>query len=76
MREQLTSANFGFLGVHDAQLVRLGTLAERYFKDDPNTCFLKLRQYGETLAQLVAAKAGFVPRRPGGSIRSAPPPEV
>ena len=30
-------------------------LAERYFPDDPNTCLLKLRQYGEVLAQLVAA---------------------
>jgi type I restriction enzyme R subunit len=59
MREQLTSANFSFLAEHDAQLVRLGALAERYFKDDPNTCLLKLRQYGETLAQLVAAKAGL-----------------
>ena len=72
MREQLTSANFGFLGVHDAQLVRLGTLAERYFKDDPNTCFLKLRQYGETLAQLVAAKAGLF----RDAQEAAPPPEV
>jgi type I restriction enzyme, R subunit len=32
------SANFEFLGMHDEQLVRLGGLAERYFKDDPNTC--------------------------------------
>lgn len=30
-------ANFGFLAQHDAQLVRLGALAERYFGDDPNT---------------------------------------
>ena len=58
MREQ-TSANFSFLEVHDAQLVRLGALAERYFKEDPATCLIKLRQYGETLAQLVAAKAGL-----------------
>ena len=59
MSEQLTSANFSFLAVQDAQLVRLGALAERYFKDDPNTSLLKLRQYGETLAQLVAAKVGL-----------------
>src|ERR1700693_3423628 len=58
MSEQ-TSANFSFLAVHDAQLVRLGALAERYFKEDPATCLIKLRQYGETLAQLVAAKAGL-----------------
>ena len=54
-----TSANFEFLGQHDAQLVRLGALAERYFRDDPNTCLIKLRQFGEVLAQLVAAKAGL-----------------
>jgi type I restriction enzyme R subunit len=59
MREQLPSANFGFLAVYDAQLVRLGALAEGYFKEDPNTCLLKLRQFGETLAQIVAAKAGL-----------------
>src|SRR5271165_3280691 len=54
------SANFDFLGKHDAQLVRLGALAERYFKEDPNTCLIKLRQFGELLAQLTAAKAGFL----------------
>src|ERR1700761_176929 len=59
MAEQWASANFAFLAAHDAQLVRLGALAERYFKDDPATCLIKLRQYGETLAQLVAAKAGL-----------------
>jgi type I restriction enzyme R subunit len=59
MTEQLTSANFSFLAAHDAQLVRLGALAERYFKEDPVTCLIKLRQYCETLAQLVAAKTGL-----------------
>jgi type I restriction enzyme R subunit len=53
------SANFGFLLAHDAQLERLGALAERYFKDDPNTCLIKLRQFGEALAQLTAVKAGL-----------------
>jgi PEP-CTERM motif len=59
MPEHFTSANFSFLAAHDAQLVRLGALAERYFKEDPTTCLIKLRQFGETLAQLVAAKAGL-----------------
>lgn len=59
MTDQPASANFGFLKAHDAQLVRLGALAERYFRDDPNTCLLKLRQFGEVLAQLVAARAGL-----------------
>ena len=53
------SSNFEFLKAHDAQLVRLGALAERYFKEDPNTCLIKLRQFGELLAQLTAAKAGL-----------------
>jgi len=54
------SANFEFLGKHDAQLVRLSALAERYFKDDPNTSLIKLRQFGEVLAQLTAAKTGLL----------------
>ena len=41
------------------QLVRLGALAERYFPDDPNTCLIKLRQFGELLAQVTAAKTGL-----------------
>ncbi len=51
-------SNFAFLLVHDEQLVRLGILAERYFPEDPNTAMLKLRQFAELLAQLVAAKVG------------------
>jgi len=53
------SPNFAFLQPHDRQLVRLGSLAERYFADDPNTCLIKLRQFGEVLAQLTAAKVGL-----------------
>ena len=41
------SLNFGFLAKHDAQLMRLGALAERYFGDDPNTSLIKLRQFAE-----------------------------
>ncbi|MBD2211214.1 type I restriction-modification system endonuclease [Nostoc linckia FACHB-104] len=55
----LVSPNFGFLEIHDPQLVRLGALAERYFTDDPNTCLIKLRQFGELLAQLIAANVGM-----------------
>lgn len=50
------SSNFGFLGVHEARLVHLGALAERYFADDPNTALFKLRQFAELLARLVAAR--------------------
>lgn len=55
----VASPNFEFLKVHDPQLVRLGSLAERYFADDPNTSLIKLRQFGEVLAQLTAAKVGM-----------------
>lgn len=58
MPDQVPS-NFRFLEVHDAQLVRFGMLAEKYFADDPNTCLMKLRQFGEVLAQLVASRAGL-----------------
>jgi type I restriction enzyme R subunit len=54
------SANFNFLQAHDPQLVRLGALAERYFKDDPSTSLMKLRQFAEILAQLTAAKSGLL----------------
>ena len=43
---------------YDEQLFRLGSLAERYFPDDPNTALLKLRQLGELLAQYVASRFG------------------
>jgi type I restriction enzyme R subunit len=49
-----SSANFSFLATHDPQLVRLGTQAERYFKENPVTALIKLRQYGEALACLVS----------------------
>jgi type I restriction enzyme R subunit len=51
-------SNFAHLAVLDAQLQRLGLLAERYFADDPNTCLIKLRQLAEVLAQLAAERVG------------------
>jgi len=53
---KVVSANFGFLAVHDDQLVRHAALAERYFADDPNTCLMKLRQFAELIAFNVAAR--------------------
>jgi type I restriction enzyme R subunit len=50
------SSNFDFLATHDAQLSRLGTLAERYFHDDAPGALIKLRQLGEFLAKEVAAR--------------------
>lgn len=55
----MSGGNFTFLKVHDDQLARLGALAERYFKDDPNTCLIKLRQFAELLAQQLAARMGL-----------------
>ncbi|MBZ4331421.1 type I restriction-modification system endonuclease [Corallococcus interemptor] len=58
-----TLTNFAHLETHGAQLVRLGMLAERYFPDDPNTALLKLRQFAELLAQIVATKVGLYASR-------------
>ncbi|WP_168226677.1 type I restriction-modification system endonuclease [Rhodoferax sediminis] len=53
------SANFQFLQQHDPLLVQLCAAAERNFAaGDPNTCLLKLRQFGEALAQHLAAVFG------------------
>lgn len=54
-----SSPNFHFLAAHDPLLVALGAQAERYFADDPVTCLMKLRQFGEVLAQLAAAHVGL-----------------
>jgi type I restriction enzyme R subunit len=58
MIESLPPTNFAFLQKYNEQLVRLGMLAEKYFADDPNTCIIKIRQFGELLAQEVAARTG------------------
>ena len=52
------SANFGFLAKYDEGLIGVAVLAEQYFAGDPVTCLMKLRQFGELLAQQVAARAG------------------
>lgn len=53
------SPSFAFLVEHDEVLVRHAALAERYLFDDPNSALLKLRQFGELLAQHAAAYAGI-----------------
>ena len=53
-------SNFGFLEPVEPQLHRLGSLAERYFSEDPNTCNIKLRQFSELVAQLAASRFGLV----------------
>jgi hypothetical protein len=72
----INSANFGFLKADNPQLVRLGAIAEHYFQDDPNTCLIKLRQFGELPAQTTAAQAGpsaLARSFPRLLIRSDPP---
>src|SRR5713101_3382602 len=49
------TSNFAFLTVHDPQLVQLGSLAERYFRDDPGTAIFKMRQFAELLSKTIAA---------------------
>lgn len=54
-------SNFDFLQPQHDLLARLGILAEKYLaQDDPNTCLLKLRQFGELLAQTVAGRMGLL----------------
>jgi type I restriction enzyme R subunit len=57
---QPESDNFGFLKAIDAQLFRLAALAEHYFRTDPNTSVLKLRQFAELMAKDVGARAGLL----------------
>ena len=58
-REQPTSSNFGFLAKRYPQLERIGAQSERYFSDDPIVSLITIRQFGEALAQLVAARSGL-----------------
>lgn len=51
----LAGVNFGYLKSHDVRLATLGAQAERYFREDPSTAIIKLRQLAELLAKLIAA---------------------
>jgi len=55
---QPTSANFDFLRAHGQQLFRLAAQAEHYFRTDPNSTLVKLRQFAELMAKDVAARTG------------------
>jgi type I restriction enzyme R subunit len=59
VRGQATSSNFGFLAKRYPELERIGALVERYFADDPIVSLITVRQFGEVLAQLVAARSGL-----------------
>ncbi|MCA9091503.1 MAG: type I restriction-modification system endonuclease, partial [Planctomycetaceae bacterium] len=58
-RSQYNSPNFSFLAKHDEVLVRYAALAERHVFSDPNAALVKLRQFGELLAQHCAAYNGI-----------------
>jgi type I restriction enzyme R subunit len=53
-------SNFAHLFEYDEELLRLGVLAEKYFADDPSSCLIKLREFSELLAQLLAARVGLL----------------
>jgi type I restriction enzyme, R subunit len=58
--QQPKSANFNFLAKRYPDLERIGALHERYFSDDPIVALITLRQFGELLAQMVAARSGLL----------------
>lgn len=55
------SSNFGFLSrpPHAPLLFALASAAEHHLAADPNTCLLKLRQFGEAVARQLCAVAGI-----------------
>ena len=57
--EDDTSPNFGFLAKRSPELERIAARSERYCSDDPIVSLITLRQFGEALAQLVAARSGL-----------------
>lgn len=59
IRGVVRSPNFGHLAAIDPLLVHHGARAERYVFEDPNTALIKLRQFGEVLAQQAAACTGM-----------------
>jgi type I restriction enzyme, R subunit len=52
------SPNFGFLAGYGDRLIQAATTAERYVLEDPVVALMRLRQFGEFLAQEAAAKVG------------------
>jgi type I restriction enzyme, R subunit len=57
---QPKSANFNFLAKRYPDLERIGALCEHYFTTDPIVALITLRQFGELLAQMVAARSGLL----------------
>ncbi len=55
----VASPNFGFLASTDPLLVQHAARAERFVFDAPDVALVKLRQFGEGLAQQAAARTGL-----------------
>jgi type I restriction enzyme, R subunit len=53
------SPNFAYLAYHDPRLTARAAAAERFFAEDPATCLMNLRVFGELLAKRAAAKLGI-----------------
>ncbi|MDZ5455662.1 DUF4145 domain-containing protein [Azohydromonas lata] len=55
------ASNFSFLKQppHQPPLFSLASSAEQHYANDPNTCLLKLRQFGEAVARHLFALAGI-----------------
>lgn len=53
------SANFSFLEEHDPLFYEIASSAEKYFSSDPNTTLIKIRQFGEAIAQHIAVLGGI-----------------
>ena len=51
------ASNFSFLESHDPIFYQLAHNAETVFATDPNTTLIKLRQFGEAIAQEIATLA-------------------
>ncbi|TXR54504.1 type I restriction-modification system endonuclease [Reinekea thalattae] len=54
------SSNFEFLKEHDPIFFQLTHNAEKIFAIDPNACLMKLRQFGEAIAQDLASQTGLI----------------
>ena len=59
-KEKPKSANFNFLAKRYPDLERIGALCEHYFTFDPIVALITLRQFGELLGQMVAARSGLL----------------
>ncbi len=57
----LLTSNFAHLQEHDAQFLRLGMLAERYFPDDPDTTLLRVLDYFDAVKIGLTATPALYP---------------